>query len=103
MVAIREQWVGLCPSGPNAGVNGIWWLRTGTSVYVGMSKVSLRPIQSGGTIDQGSGSAAQRKALYLTNATAALTTQLGPGYVVTVLLPDDGTTLDVDSIEIRNP
>lgn len=101
MVALRGQYVG---PNPVTGVNGIWFQRTGDppGTYVGMSKADLRPTQTGGTISTGSGSAAQRRATYITNATAALQAQLGPGSTVAIILPADGT-LDVDSIEVRSP
>lgn len=104
MVALRGGWVGLCPGGPNAGVNGIWFQRTGDppDTYVGMSKADLRPTANGGTIATGTGSAAQRRATYITNATAALQAQLGSAYVITVMLPADGTTLDIDNFEVRD-
>ena len=101
MVALRGQIVGICPSGVNAGVNGIWWQRISDPLneWVGMSKADLRATQNGGTIQTGTGSVAQRKANYMTNATAALQARLGPGFVLKITLPADGTTLDIDNIE----
>ena len=97
MVALRGQYVG---PNPVTGVNGIWWQKLNGSI-VGMSKADLRPTANGGTIATGTGSAAQRKATYLTNATAALQAQLGPGFVLTITMPTDGT-LDIDNVDIRD-
>jgi len=80
MVALRGQVIG---PHPVTGVNGIWFQRTAdpSDTWVGMSKAELQALPTGG------GSAAQRRATYIANATTALQNVLGPGYTISIDVP----------------
>lgn len=77
MVALRGQWLG---PNPSTGVDGVWFERASDppNTYVGMSKPDIQALPTG------SGSAAARRATFITNLNAALQTQLGSRYTITV-------------------
>jgi hypothetical protein len=88
MVALREVRVG---AHPVDGRLGLWFLRTSTDTWVGVARADI-PLR---------GSAAQRRANLIADATAAIQAALGDRYVFTLDVPVTGTP-SLENITIQD-
>lgn len=91
MVALRGQWLG---PHPVTGVDGVWFQMLDGSI-VGMSKPEMQALPTG------TGSAAQRRATFISNLQAALAAQVGPRFVLTLDV-SAGAPYSLDQITVQD-